>query len=201
MIDMTKINFDKMMGLVPAVIVDENNSQVLMTGFLNMEALEKTMETGLVTFYSRTKKRLWTKGETSGNFLIVKDIRMDCDNDSLLIYAEPKGATCHSGAYSCFGEKKKDSDFLKYLYKIIKQRKKDLPEESYTAQLFKTGLSRISQKVGEEAVETVIASMKKDKKEIIDESSDLIYHLMVMLAEHEIEYSEVVQNLASRHVN
>ena len=200
MIDISKINFKKMNGLVPAVIVDIMTRQVLMTGFMNKEALDKSIETGLVTFFSRTKNRLWTKGETSGNTLTVKEMKIDCDNDSLLIYAVPKGAICHTGAYSCFSEEKGNADFLTYLYEIIKQRKAELPDDSYTAKLFREGLSRISQKVGEEAVETVIASIKKDRKEIIEESSDLIYHLMVLLAGHGIEYAEIIENLASRNV-
>lgn len=199
MIDFKKIDFTKMNGLIPGSIVDSITKQTLMIGFFNKEAVEKTIETGFVTFYSRTKKRLWTKGEASGNLLKVKEIKIDCDYDSLLIYAEPAGPVCHNGTYSCFGELPAEPDFLFELNKIIKQRKKELPANSYTTRLFNEGLSRISQKVGEEAVETVIASIKKDRKEIIEESSDLIYHLIVMLTEHEIELSEIVKNLVNRH--
>jgi len=199
MIDIKKINFEKMNGLVPAVIVDETTLQVLMIGFMNREALEKTIETGLVTFFSRTKNRLWTKGETSGNILKVKELKTDCDSDSLLICAEPKGPVCHTGDYSCFGGEKKEPDFLYALYNLIKDRKEKMPENSYTTKLFKSGVGRISQKVGEEAVETVIASMKNDRNELVEEASDLVYHLLVLLAEHNIELSEITLNLAKRH--
>jgi len=199
MINISEINFTKMNGLVPGAIVDLHTGQLLMIGFLNKDALEKTIETGLVTFYSRTKQRLWTKGETSGNLLKVSEIKKDCDNDSLLIYAEPKGPVCHTGAHTCFGEEKSDNNFIFSLSRLIEQRKKEMPEKSYTTKLFTEGLSRISQKVGEEAVETVIASMKKDRQEIIEETSDLIYHLLVMLAEHEIAPQEIIQNLEKRH--
>ena len=200
MIDITKINFNKLSGLVPAVIVDKNTDQVLMLGFMNKDAVEKTIELNKVTFFSRTKNRLWTKGETSNNYLNLVDILIDCDNDSLLIYTEPVGDTCHLEQYSCFGiNKKSDKDFLEKLFKLIKTRKDELPENSYTTKLFKEGENRIIQKVGEEAVETIIAAKNRDKVEIINETSDLIYHLFVMLAEQEIEFDEVVGNLERRH--
>lgn len=193
------LNFDKMNGLVPAVVVDKSNGQVLMVGFMNKEAVEKTINSKLVTFFSRTKNALWTKGETSGNFLKLAEIKTDCDNDTLLIYAEPKGNTCHTGNYSCFGIPNITSiNFLNDLFRLIKDRKKTLPENSYTTKLFESGTNRIIQKVGEEAIETVIAAKNRDKKEILNETSDLIYHLFVMLAEQDIEFSEVVQTLEQR---
>ena len=200
MIKVTDINFDKLNGLIPAVIVDKNTDQVLMLGFMSKEAVEKTIELKKVTFFSRTKNRLWTKGETSKNYLNLVEILIDCDNDSLLIYTEPEGNTCHLEQYSCFGiNKKTDKDFLTKLFELIKTRKVELPENSYTTKLFKEGENRIIQKVGEEAVETVIAAKNRDKKEIINETSDLIYHLFVMLAEQGIDFDEVVENLESRH--
>ena len=198
-LDISKLNFEKLNGLIPAIIVDNSNSQVLMLGFMNKESLEKTLETNLVTFYSRTKKALWTKGETSGNYLKLINILPDCDNDTLLVYAEPQGPTCHTGNYSCFNINNiKSLNFLNELFNLIKERKEKLPENSYTAKLFKEGANRIIQKVGEEAIETVIAAKNKDKNEIINETSDLIYHLFVMLAELDIDFSEIVDNLKKR---
>lgn len=199
-INIDKLDFEKLNGLIPAVVVDNNNSQVLMLGFMNREALKKTLETKLVTFFSRTKNKLWTKGETSENYLNLIDIKTDCDNDSLLIFVEPEGNICHTGSYSCFGVENITSiNFLNSLFDLIKQRKKDLPENSYTTKLFNEGANRIIQKVGEEAVETLIAAKNNDKNEIINETSDLIYHLFVLLAERGIEFSEIVNNLEKRH--
>ena len=198
-ININKLNFEKLNGLVPAVIVDNSNNQILMLGFMNKESLDKTLETNLVTFYSRTKKSLWTKGKTSGNYLKLVNILTDCDNDSLLIHAEPHGPTCHTGNYSCFNvDNIKSLNILNELFDLIKERKEKLPENSYTTRLFKEGENRIIQKVGEEAVETVIAAKNKDKNEIINETSDLIYHLFVMLADQGIEFSEVVDKLKER---
>ena len=198
-ININKLNFEKLNGLVPSVIVDNRNNQILMLGFMNKESLDKTLETNLVTFYSRTKKSLWTKGKTSGNYLKLVNILTDCDNDSLLIYAEPHGPTCHTGNYSCFNvDNIKSLNILNELFDLIKERKEKLPENSYTTRLFKEGENRIIQKVGEEAVETVIAAKNKDKNEIINETSDLIYHLFVMLADQGIEFSEVVDKLKER---
>ncbi len=194
-----KLNFEKLNGLIPAIVIDNSTGQVLMLGFMNKPALEKTFETKLVTFYSRTRKTLWTKGVTSGNYLRLIDIKPDCDDDTLLIYAAPDGNTCHTGKYSCFDIPKISSpSFLNQLYDLIKDRKVNLPGKSYTSELFKSGANRIIQKVGEEAVETLIAAKNRDKKEIIDETSDLIYHLFVMLAEQGIEFSDVVDNLKRR---
>ncbi len=200
MINIKKINFEKLNGLVPAIIIDAQNNNVLMLGFMNMEALQQTMEKQKVVFFSRSRNRLWLKGETSKNYLNVISISTDCDNDTLMIYAKPDGPTCHTGSYSCFAEVDKNNIyFLKYLSNLIKERKVKMPEGSYTTSLFKRGADRIIQKVGEEAVETVIAAKNRDKKEIINETSDLIFHLLVMLAEQEIELTEVISNLESRH--
>ena len=200
MIEIEKINFEKLDGLVPSIIVDSTTNQVLMLGFMNKEALSKTIEKEKVVFFSRTKNKLWLKGETSGNYLNVVSINSDCDNDTLLIYAKPDGPTCHTGSYSCFTEVDQDNiKFLDYLFKLIKQRKSELPENSYTTTLFKRGSDRIIQKVGEEAIESVIAAKNKDKVEIINEASDLVFHLLVMLTDQEIEFSEVISNLQKRH--
>ncbi|MGE5796212.1 MAG: bifunctional phosphoribosyl-AMP cyclohydrolase/phosphoribosyl-ATP diphosphatase HisIE [Ignavibacteria bacterium] len=200
MINLGELNFSKLNGLIPAVVVDKNGGQVLMLGFMNKEALQKTFETSLVTFYSRTKNKIWTKGETSGNYLKLSEIKTDCDNDSLLIYAEPKGPTCHTAQYSCFGlEKNSSLNFLNELFGLIRNRKINLPENSYTAGLFKEGENRIIQKFGEEAVEVLIAAKNRDKNEIINEVSDLIYHLFIMLAQEDIEFSDIAAKLEERH--
>lgn len=200
MINLGVLNFSKLNGLIPAVVVDKNGGQILMLGFMNKESLQKTFETNLVTFYSRTKNKIWTKGETSGNYLKLSEIKTDCDNDSLLIYAEPQGPACHTGQYSCFGlEKKSSLNFLNVLFDLIKNRKTDLPENSYTAKIFKEGANRIIQKFGEEAVEVLIAAKNRDKNEITNEVSDLIYHLFVLLAEEGIEFSDIVWQLEQRH--
>ena len=199
MIKAEELNFEKLGGLIPAVVVDSQTNQVLMVGFMNNEAFAKTIETKRVTFFSRTRKALWTKGETSGSFLNLVDIKKDCDNDSLLIFAKPVGPTCHTGDYSCFGVEKTNINFLNQLSELIKDRKKKLPENSYTTKLFKEGASRIIQKVCEEAIETVIAAKNRDKNEIVNETADLIYHLLVMFAEQEIEFEDVVNKLVERH--
>ncbi|MFN3693523.1 MAG: bifunctional phosphoribosyl-AMP cyclohydrolase/phosphoribosyl-ATP diphosphatase HisIE [Ignavibacterium sp.] len=199
MIDISKLNFDKLNGLIPAIVVDYSTEKILMLGFMNEEALRKTIETKKVTFFSRSKNRLWTKGETSGNFLILRNIISDCDDDSIIVYAEPQGPTCHTGNYSCFGIEKDEINFLDILNDLIYDRKKNLPEGSYTSELFNSGSDRIIQKVGEEAVEVIIAAKNKSRKEIVYESADLLYHLMVMLADNDLKLSEVVDELKSRH--
>lgn len=200
MIDIEKIDFEKLNGLVPAIIIDQNTNQVLMLGFMNKEALSQTLEKKKVVFFSRTKNKLWLKGETSKNYLNVVSINTDCDNDTLLIYAKPDGPTCHTGSYSCFAEVDKNNiQFLDYLFKLVKQRKIELPENSYTTSLFNRGSDRIIQKVGEEAIETVIAAKNKDKEEIINEASDLLFHMFVMFADQGIEFSEIISNLQKRH--
>lgn len=200
MINTEILDFDKLNGLIPAIIIDDSTKQVLMLGFMNKEAVQKTNETGKVTFFSRTKNALWIKGETSGNYLFVVNILTDCDNDTLLIYANPAGPTCHTGNYSCFDISKNEStEFLFKLEKVIRQRKAEMPEGSYTTSLFKRGENRIIQKVGEEAVETVIAAKNNDKEELVNEVSDLVYHLLVLLAEKNISLSEIIENLEKRH--
>ena len=200
MINIEKIDFEKQNGLIPAIIVEATTNQVLMLGFMNKEALTQTLEKQKVVFFSRTKNRLWLKGEKSENYLNVLSIKADCDNDTLLIYAKPDGPTCHTGAYSCFSEVDKNNiQFLDYLFQLVQKRKIELPENSYTTSLFKKGSDRIIQKVGEETVETVIAAKNKDKEEIINEASDLLFHLMVMFSDQGIEFSEIVQNLQKRH--
>jgi phosphoribosyl-AMP cyclohydrolase / phosphoribosyl-ATP pyrophosphohydrolase len=200
MIELDKIDFEKQNGLVPAIIVDATTKQILMLGFMNREALAQTIEKQKVIFFSRTKNRLWLKGETSQNYLNVVSMNSDCDNDTLLIYAKPDGPTCHTGSYSCFSEVDNNNvQFLAYLFNLVKQRKIDLPEKSYTTTLFRRGSDRIIQKVGEEAVETVIAAKNKDRVEIVNESSDLVFHLLVMLADQGIDFTEIVSNLQKRH--
>jgi len=200
MINEEILDYDKLKGLIPAVILDSITEQVLMVGFMNKEAVKLSNETKKVTFFSRTKNAIWIKGETSGNYLNIEKVLTDCDNDTLLIYAKPDGPTCHTGNYSCFDiSKNEKSAFLYYLEEVILNRKKDMPEDSYTSSLFKKGENRIIQKVGEEAVEVVIAAKNNDKEEIINETSDLMFHLLVMLAEKGIKFSEIVKNLESRH--
>jgi phosphoribosyl-AMP cyclohydrolase / phosphoribosyl-ATP pyrophosphohydrolase len=201
MIKAEELNFGKFGGFIPAIIMDSLTNQVLMLGFMTEEAYAKTLETNHVTFFSRTRNGLWTKGETSGNYLNVVDIKSDCDNDTLLIQAKPDGPTCHTGSYSCFNLEKTNISFLNQLNALINERKKNLPENSYTTKLFKEGANRIIQKVGEEAIETVIAAKNRDKKEIINETADLIYHLLVMLSEQDIGLEEVVTRLVERHTS
>ena len=197
--DISTLNFEKLNGLIPAIVIDNSNNQVLMLGFMNKASLEKTIESKLVTFFSRTRNTLWTKGVTSGNYLNLVDIKPDCDNDTLLIFAKPDGNTCHTGKYSCFDVPDiPATNFLNKLFDLIKDRRLTMPENSYTSELFRSGSDRIIQKVGEESIETVIAAKNRHKKEIINETSDLIYHLFVMLADQEIELSDIVKNLQKR---
>ena len=195
-----KLDFEKMGGLIPAIIQDSCTGKVLMLGFMNEEALAKTEETGKVTFYSRTKNRLWTKGETSGNFLNVVSIAADCDNDTLLIKVKPVGPVCHTGSDTCFGEVN-DTDlfFLSYLQDFIDKRKAEMPEGSYTTSLFKKGVNRMAQKVGEEAVETVIEATNDTDEGFLYEASDLIYHLIVLLTSKGHRIEELAQELKKRH--
>ncbi|MCI6855904.1 MAG: bifunctional phosphoribosyl-AMP cyclohydrolase/phosphoribosyl-ATP diphosphatase HisIE, partial [Bacteroidales bacterium] len=177
-----KIDFDKMGGLVPAIIQDSRTKNVLMLGFMNEEAYNKTVETGLVTFFSRTRNTLWTKGETSGNYLKVVSTAIDCDNDTLLIKVVPAGPVCHTGNATCFEEKNEFGiEFLDYLQKFIERRHREMPEGSYTTSLFRKGINRMAQKVGEEAVETVIEATNGTDDRLVYEASDLIYHLIVLL--------------------
>jgi phosphoribosyl-AMP cyclohydrolase / phosphoribosyl-ATP pyrophosphohydrolase len=194
------LDFSKLNGLIPAIIQDANTNIVLMLGFMNQEAYDKTVSEKLVTFYSRTKNRLWTKGEESGNFLDVVDIKVDCDNDTLLIKANPRGPVCHKGTDTCFEEKNSDSIlFLDYLQKLICKRKIEMPEGSYTTKLFEKGINKIAQKVGEEAVELVIESKDNNDDLFLNEAADLTYHLLVLLAAKNYKLSDVVGVLEKRH--
>lgn len=194
------MDFNKMNGLVPAIIQDAITGKVLMLGFMNSEAYEKTKEEKQVTFFSRTKDRLWTKGEESGNYLDVKEILEDCDNDTLLIKATPRGPVCHSGADTCFSEvNEKDIGFLRQLQNLIAKRKEEMPENSYTTKLFEKGINKIAQKVGEEAVELVIESKDNNDELFLNESADLIYHLFVLLTEKGFDIADVVRILEERH--
>jgi len=193
-----KLNFKKLDGLIPVIVQDRSTMQVLMLGFMNEEAYCKTKETGKVTFWSRTRKCLWQKGETSGDYLKVVDIKTDCDNDSLLILAKPQGLTCHTGKYSCFGDKENSVIFLKELFDLIKDRKGQRRKKSYTTSLFDKGLDEIVKKVGEESIEVIIAAKSETQKRLIEESGDLLYHLLVLLAEKEIDLDEVVEELVQR---
>lgn len=198
--EILKLDYDKMGGLVPAIIQDNVTRHVLMLGFMNEEALHKTIETGKVTFFSRTKGRLWTKGEQSGNFLYVKSIVSDCDNDTLLIKVTPAGPVCHTGSDTCFGEKN-DDDFLfiQYLQDFIEKRKREMPEGSYTTSLFNSGINRMAQKVGEEAVETVIEATNGTDDRLIYEASDLLYHLIVLLTSKGYRIEDLARELKKRH--
>jgi phosphoribosyl-ATP pyrophosphohydrolase/phosphoribosyl-AMP cyclohydrolase len=195
-----KIDFDKYAGgLVPAIVQDDNTNKVLMLGFMNEEAVAKTMELGKVTFYSRSKQRLWTKGETSGNFLLLKEMLADCDNDTLLIKALPVGAVCHTGADTCFNEKNKSSDFLSALEKIISDRKNNPAESSYTSSLFAKGINKIAQKVGEEAVELVIEAKDNNDELFKNEAADLLFHYLILLQAKEMQLKDVEDVLRERH--
>ncbi len=194
------IDFKKGNGLVPAIIQDWSTNKVLMLGYMNEEALQKTMAEQKVTFYSRTKDRLWTKGETSGNFLIVKEIIPDCDQDTLLIKAEPIGPTCHTGSDTCFDERNgANTLFLNYLQDVIKSRKESSAEKSYTKMLFEKGINKIAQKVGEEAVELVIEAKDSDADLFKNEAADLLFHLLVLLEAKDVQLNEVMEVLKARH--
>ena len=194
------LDFEKMGGLIPAIIQDNNTNKVLMLGFMNEEALEQTLSSGKVTFFSRTKNRLWMKGETSGNTLSVVSITPDCDNDTLLIKAIPAGPVCHKGTDTCFGEKNEENImFLKYLQNFIERRRQEMPEGSYTTTLFQKGVNRMAQKVGEEAVETVIEATNGTEDRMIYEASDLIYHLIVLLTSKGLRIDDLARELKQRH--
>ena len=193
-------DFDKMDGLVPAIIQDSYTQKVLMLGFMNKEAYEKTLKTGKVTFYSRTKQRLWTKGETSGNFLEVVSVKNDCDNDTLLIQVHPTGPVCHTGTDTCWGEKnEQDIMFLKELQDFIDKRHEEMPEKSYTTSLFKSGVNKMAQKVGEEAVETIIEACNGTDERLIYEGADLLYHLIVLLTSKGYRIEDLARELKERH--
>lgn len=195
-----KIDFDKYAdGLVPAIVQDYKTQKVLMLGFMDRESLKKTEETGLVTFYSRSKKRLWTKGEESGNHLLLRQIMPDCDNDTLLIKAEPKGPVCHTGADTCWSERNHAEDFLFYLEDIINLRRKAPPEKSYVAKLLASGINKVAQKVGEEAVELVIESKDDNKELFLGEAADLLFHFLVLVNAKGYNLQDVINVLQARH--
>ena len=203
-----KIDFEKYAdGLVPAIVQDFATSKVLMLGFMNSEAFEITQSSKKATFFSRSRGKLWTKGETSGNFLAVEEILLDCDDDTILIKAKPAGAVCHTGAATCFGEKnfpgkppggKANKDFLFELEEVIKNRRDNPSADSYTARLLAKGINKIAQKVGEEAVELVIEAKDDDDELFKNEAADLLYHFLVLLAAKNIEFNEVLANLKAR---
>lgn len=195
-----ELDFEKMNGLIPAIIQDNYTQKVLMLGFMNKEAYEKTMETGKVTFFSRTKNRLWTKGEESGNFLHVVSVKADCDNDTLLIMVHPEGPVCHKGTDTCWGDKnEQDIMFLKELQDFIDRRRQEMPEKSYTTSLFNSGVNKMAQKVGEEAVETILEACNGTDERLIYEGADLLYHLIVLLTYKGYRIEDLVRELKERH--
>lgn len=199
MIDFSQLNTAKdCAGLIPAIIQDNNTRQVLMLGYMNEEAFNKTVAEGRVTFYSRTKNRLWTKGETSGNFLYVKSIAVDCDRDTLLIRVDPVGPVCHTGTETCFGNTGAEG-FLGTLQAVVQERHRNMPEGSYTTYLFNKGTNKIAQKVGEEAVETVIEAIDNNNPRLVYEASDLLYHLLVLLEHKGLSLADLEAELKTRH--
>lgn len=200
-IPVESIDFQKMNGLVPAIIQDSKSQKVLMLGFMNEEAYKKTVETGKVTFFSRTRNTLWTKGETSGNFLNVVDIKLDCDKDTLLILVNPVGPVCHTGADTCWNEKNEVNPllFLTYLQDFIEKRHEEMPEGSYTTSLFKDGINRMAQKVGEEALEAVIEATNGTNERLVYEGSDFLYHLIVLLTAKGLRIEDLAKELQVRH--
>jgi phosphoribosyl-AMP cyclohydrolase / phosphoribosyl-ATP pyrophosphohydrolase len=198
---MDAIDFTKYAdGLVPAIIQDDATNKVLMLGFMNAAALAKTQELQKVTFFSRSKNRLWTKGEESGNYLLLKDIKADCDNDTLLIKATPQGPTCHTGADTCWNEKNESDNFLLELEKIIVDRKNNPSEKSYTSSLFEKGINKIAQKVGEEAVELVIEAKDNNKDLFLGEAADLLFHYMILLQAKDFSLQHIIEELKQRHL-
>ena len=195
-----KIDFEKGGGLLPAIIQDAKTEQVLMLGYMNEASLAKTQEPGLVTFYSRSRKELWTKGETSGNTLKLQSITVDCDHDTLLVRATPTGPTCHEGTTSCFGDRGPEGlGFLAYLEDLIEDRKSADADSSYTASLLHGPLRRAAQKVGEEGVETALAAVAETEDKLTSEAADLVYHLLVLLAAKDVKFESVIAELKSRH--
>jgi phosphoribosyl-ATP pyrophosphohydrolase/phosphoribosyl-AMP cyclohydrolase len=196
-----KIDFEKSGGLVPAIIQDPNTKNVLMLGYMNQEAFEKTVATKKVTFWSRSRNCLWTKGETSGNYLNLIDIKVDCDNDTLLVKAIPDGPTCHTGTDTCWGEDNKENPlaFLTELQDFIDKRHEEMPDGSYTTKLFKDGINKIAQKVGEEALETVIEATNGTSDHLVYEASDLLYHLTVLLTSKGLRIEQIADELHKRH--
>lgn len=196
-----EIDFEKCGGLVPAIIQDAQTKNVLMMGYMNPEAYQKTLETGKVTFWSRSRQCLWTKGETSGNFLWLVNIKVDCDKDTLLVTARPEGPTCHTGTDTCWGEKNELNPllFLSELQDFIEKRHREMPEGSYTTSLFKKGVNRMAQKVGEEALETVIEATNGSDEKMVYEAADMLYHLVVLLTSKGLRIEDIARELATRH--
>jgi phosphoribosyl-ATP pyrophosphohydrolase/phosphoribosyl-AMP cyclohydrolase len=185
-------------GLLPVIVQDATTLKVLMLGYMNREAYDKTVKEGRVTFFSRTRNTLWTKGETSGHFLLVKDMYADCDSDTLLIKAEPIGPTCHRGTTSCFDTPESEG-FIRHLQSVVQQRHRDMPEDSYTTKLFVKGVKKIAQKVGEEAVESVVEAVDGNRDRFVYEASDMIYHLLVLLEQMGCSIEDLERELALRH--
>ncbi|WP_018973695.1 bifunctional phosphoribosyl-AMP cyclohydrolase/phosphoribosyl-ATP diphosphatase HisIE [Rudaea cellulosilytica] len=199
-LDTKQLDWAKGDGLLPAVVQHWRSGAVLMLGYMNADALAQTQQTGKVTFFSRSKQRLWTKGETSGHFLLLKSLRGDCDNDTILIQAEPIGPTCHKGTQSCFGDGAEPPlAFLAELDALVAQRERERPAGSYTTKLFEGGIRHIAQKVGEEGVETALAAVAQDEAALRSESADLIFHLLVLLRARGVEFADVVEELRARH--
>ena len=198
---MKELDFDKMGGLVPAIVQDDLTGRVLMLGYMNRDAYQKTLDTGLVTFFSRSRQQLWTKGETSGNLLHLKSIAVDCDGDALLVKAHPDGPVCHTGTDTCWGESNASSPllFLSELQDFIERRHEEMPEGSYTTSLFRDGLNRMAQKVGEEALETVIEATNGTNERLVYECSDMFYHLIVLLTSKGLRIEDVARELQVRH--
>lgn len=197
--DPNSVDFQKSGGLVPAIIQDHLSNKVLMLGYMNRAALDQTLAEGKVTFFSRSKERLWTKGESSNNFLHLVDIAVDCDQDTLLIKARPDGPTCHTGADTCWNEKNVSSDFLQQLENVIRQRRDQPDDNSYTTSLFKRGINKIAQKVGEEAVELVIEAKDNNADLFLNEAADLLFHYLILISAKGYELGDVVKILESRH--
>lgn len=199
-IDSASLDWNKGDGLLPAIVQHAGDGRVLMLGYMNREALDKTLACNQVTFYSRSKQRLWTKGESSGNVLELKSLHIDCDRDTVLVLAEPQGPTCHLGSDTCFGDAAQPGiAFLDQLDQLVATREMDRPEGSYTTRLFESGTRRIAQKVGEEGVETVLAAVAQDEQAVTAESADLIYHLLVLLRARGLGLGDVIDELRARH--
>lgn len=194
-----QLDWEKTANLMPVIVQHARSGEVLMLGYMNPAALEKTIDSGKVTFFSRSKQRLWTKGESSGHFLNLVSITPDCDNDTLLVLADPIGPTCHLGTSSCFADTHHDWHFLYQLEQLLAARKNADPNSSYTAKLYASGTKRIAQKVGEEGVETALAATVNDRDELTNEASDLVYHLLVLLQDQQLDLSAVIENLRQRH--
>ncbi len=198
MMDIEKLKFDEK-GLIPAIVQDANTGVVLMQAYMNRESLDETLKSGKVCFFSRSRQKLWTKGEESGNFLYLKTILADCDNDSLLVKAVPAGPTCHTGTDTCWGEVNREADFLFFLQRYLQKRKEDSPEVSYTARLIQRGINKVAQKVGEEAVELVIEAKDDNEDLFLNEAADLMYHYIVLLIAKGYGLEDVIKVLEGRH--